>query len=316
MKIAHKLELIAENRLPMSPIERDLTLQLLRDAYIAVLQHADTPAHTSEPAPAPMAEPEPVREIKPEPKPEPAPVRVEEPTPAPKPEPEVKVVPTPMPEPVKVVVPEPVREVKPEPQPAPVAKPQPVIEPEPARIAEPEAAPEPAPEPIPDIISFLDVTEPDPEPVRMAEPEPKPQPAPAPKPAPASEPVRMAEPHPAPAPQPEPQLFSEEPAPAPQPKRSLNDLLGQEDNSLASKFQHGHIDDISKAISLNDKFLYIKELFKGKGEDFGKAIQKLNMCENIDEAFQTIDMLKKYYAWDIDSSAYLSLCDLVRRKFV
>ena len=303
MKIAHKLELIAENRLPMSPIERDLTLQLLRDAYIAVLQHADTPAHTSEPAPAPMAEPEPVREIKPEPKPEPAPVRVEEPTPAPKPEPEVKVV-----------VPEPVREVKPKPQPAPVAKPQPVIEPEPARIAEPEAAPEPAPEPIPDIISFLDVTEPDPEPVRMAEPEPKPQPAPAPKPAPASEPVHMAEPHPAPAPQPEPQLFSEEPAP--QPKRSLNDLLGQEDNSLASKFQHGHIDDISKAISLNDKFLYIKELFKGKGEDFGKAIQKLNMCENIDEAFQTIDMLKKYYAWDIDSSAYLSLCDLVRRKFV
>lgn len=102
----------------------------------------------------------------------------------------------------------------------------------------------------------------------------------------------------------------------PQPKRSLNDLLGKEDNSLASQFQHSHIDDLSKAISLNDKFLYIKELFKGKGEDFSKAIQKLNVCPNIDEAFQTIDMLKKYYAWDTDSSAYLALCDLVRRKFV
>ena len=289
-QIAHKLALIAENQLPISPIERDLTLQLLRDAYMAVLQGADMPAPTSEPAPMAEPEPEPVPEIKPEP------IRM------------VAPQPTPAPEPVCEVQPEPVKVAEPEPQPAPVAKPQPVIEP--VRVAEPEPVqatePEPAPEPIPDIISFLDVAEP------VAEPEP----APTPKPAPAPEPVRMAEPHLAPAPRPEPQLFAEEPAPAPQPKRSLNDLLGQEDNSLASKFQHGHIDDLSKAISLNDKFLYIKELFKGKGEDFGKAIQKLNMCENIDEAFQTIDMLKKYYSWDIDASAYLSLCDLVRRKFV
>ena len=50
---------------------------------------------------------------------------------------------------------------------------------------------------------------------------------------------------------------AEEPAPAPQPKRSLNDLLGKEDNSLASQFQHSHIDDLSKAISLNDKFFLL-----------------------------------------------------------
>ena len=85
---------------------------------------------------------------------------------------------------------------------------------------------------------------------------------------------------------------------------------------MAAQFQHSHIDDLSKAISLNDKFLYIKELFKGKGEDFSKAIQKLNNCQNIDDAFQAIDMMKKYYSWDTTASAYLALCDLVRRKFV
>lgn len=288
-QIAHKLALIAENRLPVTPLERDLTLQLLRDAYLNVLQCAHTAA---------------------EPTPEPEPVRVAEPAPVPQPEPVKVVAPEPDPEPVRVVKieprPEPIKMVQPEPEPEPVRMvepepvPQPTPQPEPVKVVEPE------PQPVPDILSYLEVEEPVAEPV--AEPEPIREPEPEPiHPTPA--PVIKEEPAPA-------ELFAEEPAPAPLPKRSLNDLLGKEDNSLASQFQHSHIDDLSKAISLNDKFLYIKELFKGKGEDFSKAIQKLNVCPNIDEAFQTIDMLKKYYAWDTDSSAYLALCDLVRRKFV
>lgn len=290
-QIAQKLALIAENRLPVTPLERDLTLQLLRDAYLNVLQctHA-----TAEPAP----EPDPVRVAEPAPVPQPEPVKVVAPEPEPEPEPVRVVKIEPQPEPIKMVQPEPepepVRMVEPEPVP------QPAPQPEPVKVVEPE------PQPVPDILSYLEVEEPVAEPV--AEPEPIREPEPEPiHPTPA--PVIKEEPAPA-------ELFAEEPAPAPQPKRSLNDLLGKEDNSLASQFQHSHIDDLSKAISLNDKFLYIKELFKGKGEDFSKAIQKLNVCPNIDEAFQTIDMLKKYYAWDTDSSAYLALCDLVRRKFV
>lgn len=305
-QIAHKLALIAENRLPITPLERDLTLQLLRDAYLNVLQCAHTAAPIVEPEPAPEAEP----------------VRIAEPAPIPQPEPVKVVAPESEPEPVRVVkiepqpepVPEPVHIVEPEPVP------QPVPQPEPVKVIEPE------PEPVPDILSYLEVEEPAAEPEPVAEPEPIREPEPEPEPihpTPTPAPVIKDEPTPAPQPQVHPQpapaeLFAEEPAPttAPQPKRSLNDLLGKEDNSLAAQFQHAHVDDLSKAISLNDKFLYIKELFKGKGEDFSKAIQKLNVCQNIDEAFQTIDMLKKYYAWDTDSSAYLALCDLVRRKFV
>lgn len=99
--------------------------------------------------------------------------------------------------------------------------------------------------------------------------------------------------------------------------RSLNDLLHvqMEEHSLLSKIQKTKIDDLSKAISINDKFLYIKELFKNQGEEFSKAIQTLNQCRNIDEAFEEIEKLKKYYYWDSTSTAYLSLCDLIRRKF-
>ncbi|MDL2297043.1 hypothetical protein LJC68_04705 [Bacteroidales bacterium OttesenSCG-928-B11] len=100
-------------------------------------------------------------------------------------------------------------------------------------------------------------------------------------------------------------------------KRSLNDLLieKKEDNSLNNRFQNTKIHDLAKSISINEKFLFIRELFSNRGEEFSKAVQELNNCTDIEEAFDHIDQLKKQYLWDSDSSAYLSFCDLVRRKY-
>lgn len=99
-------------------------------------------------------------------------------------------------------------------------------------------------------------------------------------------------------------------------QRSLNDLFNeQKDNSLSTKFQQTKVLDLTKAISINDKFLFIRELFKNRSEEFSRAIQTLNNCETIEEAFDVMEGLKKHYFWDSTSSAYLTLCDLVRRKF-
>jgi hypothetical protein len=80
-------------------------------------------------------------------------------------------------------------------------------------------------------------------------------------------------------------------------------------------YQNAKISDLTKSISINDKFLFIRELFQNKGEEFSKAIHHLNNTRNIEEAFQYMEILKKQYLWDSTSSAYLSFCDLVRRKF-
>ncbi|MBP1672680.1 MAG: hypothetical protein H6Q25_495 [Bacteroidetes bacterium] len=120
-------------------------------------------------------------------------------------------------------------------------------------------------------------------------------------------------------PQPQqPLLFVEENAPAKTEKKSLNELLTEkkEDNSIGSKFQQAKIVDLTKAISINDKFLFIRELFKSKGEEFSTSLHRLNNCPNIEEAFNVMEELKNYYFWDTTSSAYLALCDLVRRKFL
>lgn len=116
----------------------------------------------------------------------------------------------------------------------------------------------------------------------------------------------------------QPLLFVEEKEAPKQDKKSLNDLLTEkkEDNSLGYRFQQAKIQDLTKAISINDKFLFIRELFMSKGEEFSSAIHQLNKCSTIEEAFNVMEELKNFYFWDTTASAYLSLCDLVRRKFL
>ena len=107
------------------------------------------------------------------------------------------------------------------------------------------------------------------------------------------------------------------PAPTPKPQRSLNDLFNErrEDHSISSQYQRAKVGDLTKAISINDKFIYIKELFHNRGEDFSASIRQLNECQNMEEAFDCLEELKQKYFWDSKSDAYLSFCDLLRRKY-
>ena len=84
---------------------------------------------------------------------------------------------------------------------------------------------------------------------------------------------------------------------------------------MGAQYQNAKVTDLTKAISINDKFTYIKELFNNKGEEFSAAITQLNQCRNMDEAFSTLEMLKQKHLWESTSNTYLSLCDLLRRKF-
>ena len=218
--------------------------------------------------------------------------------------------------------PEVAAEPQPEPEPAPAPKPEPVVEkptPEPVLelkeeeepVSEPVQAPAPKPQ-----APQMQPSQAAPKPEKVIEPEPLnsddeddllqfiPQ-----KNAPKVEPAMKPEPAPVSKPEPKPVQ--------PAAPRSLNDLFTkqQEDRSLGSQFQHAKVGDLTKAISINDKFTFIKELFNNRGEEFSAAIQQLNQCPNMDAAFDCLEGLKKQYYWDSTSTAYLSLCDLLRRKF-
>ena len=100
---------------------------------------------------------------------------------------------------------------------------------------------------------------------------------------------------------------------------SSNETLGEsmidDDNSLNARFQHAPIGDLKKAIGLNDKFLFVNELFGGSMEKYNKSIDNLNDLKTLNGAMIYLNELKVELQWNSSNEAYKKLWDLVAQKF-
>lgn len=97
---------------------------------------------------------------------------------------------------------------------------------------------------------------------------------------------------------------------------SLNDRLSKAVgavNTLAQKLEHTPIPDLKRAITLNQRFQFSKELFKGNNQDYEVAIDRLNSI-NRDEAMSHLEQLKSKYAWSNESQVTLDFIDLIERR--
>ena len=83
--------------------------------------------------------------------------------------------------------------------------------------------------------------------------------------------------------------------------------------SRASKLQNRRIDDLGKSIGLNDKHVFIKELFGGSAERYAATINRVNQIGDLNSA---IIYLQENFSWSDDSQAAMQFIDLVRRKFL
>jgi len=211
---------------------------------------------------------------------------------------------------VIVPKPEPAREEHPVPVP-----PSPEITEKPVESEAPVEEEEPPSRVAPAILSFEPVIEEKPEeplPVeeeKIAVPtfDPAPVPEPVPEiPEPSPEPVRPAD---------RPQritldLFSENSG------ATLADRLREgQDKRLADKLQENKIVDLRNTIGINDKFLFINELFEGNMRIYDDAIQNLNASMTSAQADLLMLDLKIAFNWDSESPTVKKFVELVRRKF-
>ena len=98
---------------------------------------------------------------------------------------------------------------------------------------------------------------------------------------------------------------------------TLGDLLEKtEDNSLAARLQRKPVSDLISAIGINDKFLFLNELFGGSMEKYNKSIRSLNSFSTLLGAKTYMSELQIEFQWDCNSDAYKKLADLVERKFI
>ncbi|GAJ17419.1 unnamed protein product, partial [marine sediment metagenome] len=82
---------------------------------------------------------------------------------------------------------------------------------------------------------------------------------------------------------------------------------------LSSKLQSQPISDIGSAIGLNEKFLFINELFNGNSEKFEETISYLDNAPNFNDAF---NYLNEHFDWEMENPSVQKLLDLARRKLI
>lgn len=99
--------------------------------------------------------------------------------------------------------------------------------------------------------------------------------------------------------------------------QSLNEKLGTTapDNSIAAKLKQDPIKELRSAIGLNEKVLFVKELFNENNEEYRKVLNKLDNMPDLTTAMELVNALKLRYAWDDNKDSYKLFLNYIKRRF-
>ncbi len=121
--------------------------------------------------------------------------------------------------------------------------------------------------------------------------------------------------------------MTEIPTLAHQPGKELNEIIGINESSLNDKLKEsvveiGHkltdspIRDLKKAIGVNDRYLFINELFRGDEVMYERSLKTINSFRMFPEAEYWIEReLKVKLGWEEHKATTKHFYQLVRRRF-
>jgi len=98
------------------------------------------------------------------------------------------------------------------------------------------------------------------------------------------------------------------------PDSTLNEAMAISNVSIVNTAVK-QIRDLKSSIGINEKFLFINELFKGNMKEYTDTIVMLSDAENLDLVHDILRPLKDKYEWREDSAAYVTLTDFLQRRF-
>lgn len=98
-------------------------------------------------------------------------------------------------------------------------------------------------------------------------------------------------------------------------QRTIGELLAEmhQKKDIATLQQLKPIKDLKKAISINDKIMFIKEIFNNNVDKYNETIEKLNNSNNLDEALEYLD---KVVSINNENQALQQLLELVYRRYM
>ncbi len=86
--------------------------------------------------------------------------------------------------------------------------------------------------------------------------------------------------------------------------------LGETENDLLNSKP---VDDVRKAMGINDRFQYQRELFSGDADLFNQTLDQLNRMSSFDDAS---NFLISNFDWDRESEVHGSFLKIVKRRFL
>jgi hypothetical protein len=99
--------------------------------------------------------------------------------------------------------------------------------------------------------------------------------------------------------------------------KSLNDQLGSGNTELGETLKETPIKDLRKAIGINDRFVFVNELFRGDEAMYERSIKTINAFAIYPEAEYWINReLKVKIGWNENKEAVKHFYQLVKRRFI
>ncbi len=89
----------------------------------------------------------------------------------------------------------------------------------------------------------------------------------------------------------------------------------KDETSIAEKMQKSQFSNIREAIGINEKFLFINELFNGDMGRYNKILDDINELSTKQGVDTYLFELKIQFQWPEDGDAYIRLKELLDRKF-
>ena len=98
--------------------------------------------------------------------------------------------------------------------------------------------------------------------------------------------------------------------------QTLNDQMANNEETLSAKLAKAPIQDLKSAIGLNQKFLFMNDLFMGEHDAYHSAIDTLNAFGTKSEATEYINNeLASKFEWNMEDNSVAQFLILIDRRF-
>lgn len=99
-------------------------------------------------------------------------------------------------------------------------------------------------------------------------------------------------------------------------QKTLHEQLARQPMATIAELHQRKIDSLKKHITLNQKFMFVKELFSGNQSEYNRALERLEQCDRFEDA-QTIlqeDYIGKYN-WDMEGEEAGEFMEIIAKKY-